>query len=81
MTSLHGLGDVAATAWRTGLWILVHGTVLAALAWVLSRTLLRGARPAVIAALWTVVLVKFVVPIGPAMPWSVSSLIDRVVAG
>jgi beta-lactamase regulating signal transducer with metallopeptidase domain len=75
------LAASAETLWRATFWVLVHGTVLAALAYVLSRTVLRGARPAVIAALWTLVLVKFVVPVGPAMPWSLSSLIDRAVGG
>jgi beta-lactamase regulating signal transducer with metallopeptidase domain len=57
---------------------VAHGTVLALTAWVLSRTLLRRARPGVIAAVWTVVLVKFVVPFGPAMPYSVSDVIEAL---
>jgi beta-lactamase regulating signal transducer with metallopeptidase domain len=55
---------------------VAHGTVLAAAAWVLTRTVLRRARPAAIAALWTVVLVKFAVPFGPAMPYSISDVIE-----
>jgi beta-lactamase regulating signal transducer with metallopeptidase domain len=70
----------ALAIWKTVFWIVVHGTVLAAIAWALSVTVLRRARPAVIAALWSVVLLKFLVPIGPAMPWSVSSWLDRLVA-
>jgi beta-lactamase regulating signal transducer with metallopeptidase domain len=60
---------------------LVHGTALAAIAWLLSATLLRRARPAVLAALWTIVLVKFVLPVGPAMPWSVSDLLSLALGG
>ena len=52
------LADVATTA-------LVHGTLLAIAAAVVAATLLRRARPAVHAALWLVVLLKFVVPFGP----------------
>lgn len=55
---------------------LVLGTALAAAAWLLSLTLLRRARPAVIAALWTVVLLKFVVPVGPGSRYSLASVID-----
>lgn len=49
----------------TGVTIL-HGTLLALITWILSRTLLRRARPAVHAGLWAVVLLKFLVP--PAIP-------------
>ena len=51
---------------------LVHGTALAVLTGLAVVTVLRRARPAVVAALWTVVLLKFVVPVGPAMPLSLS---------
>ncbi len=78
MSTLIAATDLSSDAWRAVAWVLVHGTVLAALAWLLTRTVLRRARPAVIAALWAIVLVKFVVPVGPSMPWSVSSLIDRI---
>lgn len=50
----------------TGLTIL-HGTVLSLLTWLITATVLRRARPAVHAAIWTVVLLKFLVP--PAAPW------------
>jgi beta-lactamase regulating signal transducer with metallopeptidase domain len=55
---------------------LVHGTVLAALTWVLVRLLGRRLGPSLVAALWAVVLLKFVVPVGPAMPYSPSDLIE-----
>ena len=46
--------------------LLVHGTALALVAWALDSTLLRRARPAFRAALWTVVLLKFFLP--PVLP-------------
>ena len=75
---LASAGDAAATLWQAVFWVLVHGTVLAALAWLATATLLRRARPALIAALWTVVIVKFVLPVGPALPWSLSSALDSL---
>jgi beta-lactamase regulating signal transducer with metallopeptidase domain len=45
---------------------LIHGTVLALITWLLSATLLRRSRPAVQAALWTIVLLKFLLP--PVLP-------------
>jgi beta-lactamase regulating signal transducer with metallopeptidase domain len=59
---------------------LVHGTLLAAAAALLAATVLRRARPAVHAALWAVVLLKFVVPIGPGARFSLASLVDRATA-
>lgn len=56
---------------------LVHGTALAVVTGLAVATALRRARPAVVAALWTVVLLKFVVPVGPAMPLSLSTALDR----
>ena len=51
----------------------VQGTVLALLALLLVRA--GKLRPAWSAAIWLVVMVKFVLPWGPAMPWSLSDLI------
>lgn len=45
---------------------LIHGTVLALITWWLSATLLRRSRPAFQAALWTIVLLKFLLP--PVLP-------------
>ncbi|HEV2708382.1 MAG TPA: M56 family metallopeptidase [Pyrinomonadaceae bacterium] len=45
---------------------LTHGTALVLLTWLVSATLLRRCRPAVHAALWTVVLIKFLLP--PVLP-------------
>jgi beta-lactamase regulating signal transducer with metallopeptidase domain len=58
-----------------------HGAVLAAAALLVTRTVLRRARPAAIAAVWTVVLVKFLVPFGPAMPYSLSDVLEALRAG
>jgi beta-lactamase regulating signal transducer with metallopeptidase domain len=50
----------------------LQGTILALLAVALVRGRMR---PAWQAAVWLVVLVKFVLPWGPAMPWSLADLI------
>jgi beta-lactamase regulating signal transducer with metallopeptidase domain len=55
---------------------LVHGTALAAVTALAAATLLRRARPALLAALWTVVLLKFLVPIGPRTSLSLSTALD-----
>ena len=65
------LAELAATG-------LIHGTILAILTAVACATLLRRARPAVVATLWTVVLLKFVVPVGPALPVSLNGAFDAV---
>ena len=49
-----------------------QGTVLAVLALVITRA--GRLRPGWQAAVWLVVLVKFVLPWGPAMPWSLADL-------
>ncbi|HET9624540.1 MAG TPA: M56 family metallopeptidase [Kofleriaceae bacterium] len=50
-----------------------QGTVLALLAFALTRA--GRLRPGWQAAVWLVVLLKFVLPWGPAMPWSLADLI------
>ncbi|MGN6110372.1 MAG: M56 family metallopeptidase [Kofleriaceae bacterium] len=67
----------AGAAARTALAMLgvmaLHGAVLAAIALVLVR---RGRlRPAWQAAVWLVVLAKFALPWGPAMPWSLADVL------
>lgn len=47
---------------------LIHGTALALLTWAADVTVLRRCRPSLKAALWTVVLVKFLLP--PVLPVS-----------
>ena len=64
-----------------GEWLLtglVHGTALALLTALALATVLRRARPALVAALWTIVLLKFLVPVGPAADFSLSSALERV---
>lgn len=50
----------------------VQGTVLALLALIVVRA--GGLRPGWQAAVWLVVLAKFVLPWGPALPWSLADL-------
>lgn len=74
---------VALEGFLDGLWVvvgtgIVHGTALALLTLLLTRTVLRNARPALIAALWTIVLCKFLVPLGPEVPVSLSGALDAV---
>jgi TonB family protein len=57
-----------------------HGSLLALGTLLLERTLLRKAPPALLAALWTVVLLKFVIPLGPTLSISLSSLAGRALA-
>lgn len=59
---------------------LVHGTALAIITAVLCATVLRRARPALIAALWTIVLIKFAVPLGPEVPVSIDGAYDALVS-
>ncbi|MEZ4400100.1 MAG: M56 family metallopeptidase [Kofleriaceae bacterium] len=75
---LDGLHAVAGRAAELVGTALVHGTVLAVVSAVLLATVLRRARPAVHAAVWTVVLVKFLVPIGPGSQYSVAALLERL---
>ena len=60
---------------------LLHGTALALVTWLICATLLRKARPALHAALWTVVLFKFLVP--PILPgeMALSGLMGSLVRG
>lgn len=72
------LDHVATELWSLAGTALVHGTLLAIIAAALAATLLRRARPALHAALWTVVLLKFVAPIGPGARYSLASLYARL---
>jgi beta-lactamase regulating signal transducer with metallopeptidase domain len=60
---------------------LVHGTALAALTALAAATVLRRARPALLSILWLIVLLKFLVPVGPRTDLSLSSAIDRALPG
>lgn len=67
-------GGAIAKAWLATLAMMIaQGTLLAAIAYALTRG--RPVRPAWHAALWLVVIVKFALPWGPAMPWSLSDAI------
>lgn len=76
--TLEGILDAIWGLVATG---LVHGTILAALTALAGATLLRRASPALLAALWTVVLLKFVIPLGPALPVSLSGFVEAMLAG
>ncbi len=72
---MNGALEVATTlaAWLTQAILL--GTTLALLTWAVSRTLLRKAPPALHAALWLIVLAKFILPLGPGFSYSLASLV------
>lgn len=58
--------------------VLAHGTALMLLTWLASTTLLRRCRPSVQSAVWTVVLVKFLLP--PVLPFNfgLSGMLDSI---
>ncbi|HVG30435.1 MAG TPA: M56 family metallopeptidase [Pyrinomonadaceae bacterium] len=58
--------------------MLIHGTALMLLTWLADTTLLRRSRPSIHAALWTVVLIKFLLP--PVLPvnFGLSGMIDSL---
>ena len=60
---------------------LFHGTALALVTGLALVTVLRRARPALVAALWTIVLLKFLVPVGPRADFSLSSALEQVLPG
>ncbi len=76
--TLEGILDAIWGLAATG---LIHGTILAALTALAGATLLRRASPALLAALWTIVLLKFVIPLGPALPVSLSGFVESMLAG
>lgn len=57
---------------------LLYGTALVVVTWVLLKTVFRRARAAFIASIWTIVLLKFVIPTGPGWSWSLASLVEDV---
>ncbi len=64
----------------TGL-TLLHGTALALLTWLVCKTLLRRAGPAISGVLWTIVLLKFLFP--PILPgeMAMSGFLSRAFLG
>lgn len=75
------LAGILDAIWGLAATGLIHGTILAALTALAGATLLRRASPALLAALWTIVLLKFVIPLGPALPVSLSGLVESMLAG
>lgn len=73
MIDLHATGAAAKLAVQTLAMLAVQGTLLAVIALVVLRA--ARMRPAFGAAVWLVVLAKFALPWGPALPWSLSDLI------
>jgi beta-lactamase regulating signal transducer with metallopeptidase domain len=57
---------------------LVLGTLLAGLTWLLTRFTLPRLTPAAHAALWSIVLLKFLIPIGPGQPMSLANAWEAV---
>ena len=57
---------------------VVSGTILAALTYILTRLPRLRLGPAVEAALWSIVLVKFLIPVGPASSFSLSSVYQHL---
>ncbi|MBW7907052.1 MAG: hypothetical protein H3C42_15970 [Phycisphaerae bacterium] len=58
-------------------WAVVSGTLLALVTWVLVRWPLRRVHPGIHGALWLIVLLKFLLPAGPAFPASLATLAER----
>ena len=58
---------------------LLFGTLLAGLTWLPARLLRRKIPPAFEVALWTIVLVRFLIPLGPGWSWSLPSLFQAAV--
>ncbi|MFO0839771.1 MAG: M56 family metallopeptidase [Phycisphaerae bacterium] len=59
-------------------WGLLGGTVLAVFTWALLRWPLRRAAPVIHGALWLVVLLKFLTPVGPEWSWSLASGVHSI---
>ena len=60
--------ELVRSVWAT----LVNGTLVVGATWILSATLFRRSPAWLQAALWTLALLKFVVPCGPSLDYSVS---------
>jgi beta-lactamase regulating signal transducer with metallopeptidase domain len=69
-----------AAAWVMG-WLtraLLYGTLLAGLTWLLSRIAPRRLSPTVQTVLWSIVLIKFLMPVGPSWSHSLANLWENV---
>jgi len=78
--SIPGLNDVGATTLQWVAQAMLYGTLTAVAAWALLKILRRRVSPAVQGLFWTIVLIKFLVPIGPGSTFSLSSLVHRASA-
>jgi bla regulator protein blaR1 len=74
MTALFTMGALAKAFLATLFMMAMQGTLLALFAFVLARA--GKLRPAWQAAIWLVVTVKLALPWGPAMPYSLSDVIE-----
>lgn len=69
--------DTDAASRAVLLWIgqaLLFGTVLTGVTWMLTRPLRRRAYAGFEAALWSIVLLKFLIPVGPGSSLSLASV-------
>ncbi len=72
--------DVLSSSFVAG-WLkeaLLYGTVLAALTWLATRVLRKRIPAALQATLWSIVLIKFLTPIGPGWSFSLATLFEKV---
>ncbi|MCP4246804.1 MAG: M56 family metallopeptidase [bacterium] len=73
--------DVYALSWATLTWLaeaVLHGTVLAVVTLLVCLPLRRSRRSAWEAALWLIVLIKFLVPVGPQSSLSLANAVERI---
>lgn len=59
---------------------ILYGTLTALAAWALLWLVRRRISPAIQGLFWTVVLVKFIVPVGPGSLYSLATLVNRSTA-
>ena len=57
---------------------LLFGTIAAGLTWLLLRAMRGRTSPAFAAAVWSVVLIKFLIPVGPGWFFSLASTWNRI---
>ncbi len=71
--------DAAGALVLDWLWqAVVYGSLLAGLTALLLRPVRRRLHPTTVAVLWSIVLIKFLVPIGPRAPFSLATGIDSL---
>lgn len=81
MISYLGAVDLNALAETVCQWVLhsiLYGTVLAISTWVLLQFMRRRVGHALHGALWLIVLLKFVIPIGPSWSFSLASTVESL---